>query len=100
MNALLTYMGSQALGFDVPLIYFIALIPLSRFVTLLPISLGHRRYGRHLCVHIVTRRHAGGGCAGAGRIYALSRLGDAGALGLVFLYDSVRFKREESAATR
>lgn len=101
VNALLTYMGSQALGFDVPLIYFIALIPLSRFVTLLPISLGG--IGVTEGTYVFTLSLAGMPAVDALALAVFMRLVGWVMLvpsGLVFLYDSVRFKREESAATR
>jgi uncharacterized protein (TIRG00374 family) len=101
VNALLTYMGSQALGFDVPLIYFLALVPLSRFVTLLPISLGG--IGVTEGAYVFALSLAGMSAVDALSLAVFMRLIGWVMLipsGMVFLYDSIKFKREGRTATR
>jgi uncharacterized protein (TIRG00374 family) len=101
LNALFTYLGSQALGYHVPLIYFLALVPLSRFVTLLPISLGG--IGVTEGAYVFAFALAGLSAPDALALAVYMRLVGWVILipaGLVFLYDSIRFKREGRTATR
>ena len=99
LSCFIPYLSSRALGLDTPLIFFLTLIPLSRFITLLPISIGGIGVteGTYVFVFML---------AGMTDVQALSvavfvrLIGWVMLLptGAVFLYDSIKFKRQREAA--
>ncbi|HEY3341463.1 MAG TPA: lysylphosphatidylglycerol synthase transmembrane domain-containing protein [Anaerolineae bacterium] len=104
LNALLTYLGSLALGLNTPYIFYLALVPLSRFVTLLPISLGG--IGVTEGAYVFALSLAGISAVDALSLAVLMRLIGWAMLvpeGLFFFYDSVKLKqakREERTVPR
>jgi uncharacterized protein (TIRG00374 family) len=94
VGGVMTWIAAMALGFTTPLIYFVALLPLSRFVTLLPISLGG--IGVTEGVYVVTFALANLSPTDALSLALLMRAVGLIMLvpsGLLFLYDSIHFKR-------
>lgn len=94
VSSFMNYLGAVALGLPVPLITFLALMPLSNFVVLLPISIG--AIGVEEGVFIVLLGLAGLTPTQSLSLALLMRV--VGWLmlipgGLAFLYDSARFKR-------
>jgi uncharacterized protein (TIRG00374 family) len=94
VGGVMIWVGAQALGFDTPLIYFLALLPLSRFITLLPISIGG--IGVTEGTYVFVFALAGLSAADSLSLALLMRVTGWIMLmpaGLIFLYDSARFKR-------
>lgn len=98
LGAIMAFLGSQALGFNLSVLYFLALIPLSRFITLLPLSIGG--IGVTEGTYVVAFSLAGLSPADSLSIALLIRVMNWVFLvpaGIVFLYDSAKFKRERQA---
>ena len=100
VGGIMTWVAAEALGFTTPPIYFLALLPLSRFITLLPISIGG--IGITEGTYVFVFALAGLSPADSLSLALLMRVMSWIMLvpeGLIFLYDSARFKRTKEPVT-